>query len=151
MDSYSYISLAVTKEKRKGTIHSSHPQWSAGRLPFNLPPEYAPVFYRRYVDDCFILFKNPSYADMFLNLLNSKHPRMKFTVEKNQTVSFPSWMCLFTEKMIDLKLPFTESPNSQVLEPVFFSAVFPSRWNFPPSLRPFSGHIISVLLMHPST
>lgn len=36
------------------------------------PAEFAPVFYRRYVDDCFIIFKNLSHADSFLAFLNSK-------------------------------------------------------------------------------
>ena len=45
------------------------------------PPEFAPMFYRRYVDDCFLLFKDQSHADLFLRFLNSKHENIKFTME----------------------------------------------------------------------
>ena len=37
------------------------------------PPNFAPIFYRRYVDDCFLLFRKPSHVDSFLRFLNSKH------------------------------------------------------------------------------
>ena len=38
--------------------------------------------YYRYVDDTFCLFKNEKDADSFLIQLNSMHPSLKFTVEK---------------------------------------------------------------------
>ena len=50
--------------------------------------EFAPVFYRRYVDDCFILFKDPSHADLFLSFLNSQHRCIKFTIEKETQVYY---------------------------------------------------------------
>ena len=45
------------------------------------PPEFAPIFYRRYVDDCFLLFRDKSHADLFLGFLNSKHQSIKFTMD----------------------------------------------------------------------
>jgi hypothetical protein len=45
------------------------------------PPDFSPVFYQRYVDDTFILFRDPSHAPLFLDYLNSKHPSMHFTME----------------------------------------------------------------------
>ena len=38
--------------------------------------------YYRYVDDTFCLFKNENDADSFLIQLNSMHPSLKFTMEK---------------------------------------------------------------------
>ena len=38
--------------------------------------------YYRYVDDTLCLFKNGKDADSFLIQLNSMHPSLKFTVEK---------------------------------------------------------------------
>ena len=38
--------------------------------------------YHRYVDDTFCLFKNEKDADLFLAQINSMHPSLKFTVEK---------------------------------------------------------------------
>ena len=46
------------------------------------PSDFAPIFYRRYVDDCFLLFRDHSHADLFLSFLNSKHRSIKFTMEK---------------------------------------------------------------------
>ena len=46
------------------------------------PIEFCPVFYRRYIDDTFLLFKDPSHCDKFLNYLNTQHSRIRFTVEK---------------------------------------------------------------------
>lgn len=45
------------------------------------PSHFKPVFYRRYVDDTFLLFKDKSHSTMFLNFINSFHPNIKFTME----------------------------------------------------------------------
>ena len=45
------------------------------------PLHFKPKFYRRYVDDTFILFSDPSHIPLFLNYLNSQHPNIKFTCE----------------------------------------------------------------------
>ena len=54
------------------------------------PPAFKPLFYRRYVDDCFLLFKDQSHVGRFLEYLNLKHPNIKFTVEteNNNAISF---------------------------------------------------------------
>lgn len=54
------------------------------------PLSFKPVFYRRYVDDCFLLFKESDHVVKFLDYLNSKHPNIKFTVEieNNNLLSF---------------------------------------------------------------
>ena len=40
-----------------------------------------PLFYRRYVDDTFVLFSDLSHENLFLNYINSKHDRINFTME----------------------------------------------------------------------
>ena len=45
------------------------------------PFEFKPIFYRRYVDDVFLLFRSKSHVSLFYDFLNSKHPNIKFTVE----------------------------------------------------------------------
>ena len=45
------------------------------------PLHFKPKFYRRYVDDTFILFSDPSHIPLFLNYLKSQHPNIKFTCE----------------------------------------------------------------------
>ena len=39
-------------------------------------------FYRRYVDDIFCVFENEHQALTFLDFLNSQHPNINFTIEK---------------------------------------------------------------------
>ena len=41
-----------------------------------------PKFYLRYVDDILAAFDNEQDSLIFLNVLNNRHPNIKFTVEK---------------------------------------------------------------------
>ena len=54
------------------------------------PHEFKPTFYTRYVDDTFVLFRDPSHVTLFLDYLNTKHQNIKFTseVELNTRISF---------------------------------------------------------------
>ena len=56
----------------------------------NCPPEFKPIFYRRYLDDIFVLFNNPSQIQPFLQYLNKQQFRMKFTLksERNNSLAF---------------------------------------------------------------
>ena len=40
------------------------------------------VFYRRYVDDIFVLFSSLDQAEKFKKYLSSKHPNINFSLEK---------------------------------------------------------------------
>ena len=54
------------------------------------PSDCKPVYYRRYMDDCFLVFRDPSHAPKFLEFLNSRHGNIKFTaeLENNRQLSF---------------------------------------------------------------
>ena len=54
------------------------------------PIEFKPHTYYRYVDDTFMLFHHESHIPLFLNYLNSKHNKIKFTneIESNNKLSF---------------------------------------------------------------
>ena len=54
------------------------------------PPDFSPIFYRRYVDDCFLVFNHISHVDKFLTFLNKQHPKIEFTkeIETNKTIPF---------------------------------------------------------------
>ena len=56
----------------------------------NCPNHFKPKFYRRYVDDTFILFSDASHVPLFLEYLNSQHPNIKFThdLEKDGKLNF---------------------------------------------------------------
>jgi hypothetical protein len=56
----------------------------------NCPADFKPSYYRRYVDDSFLLFQNKEKVRMFTEYLNRQHPNMRFTYEVE----------------IDQKLPF---------------------------------------------
>ena len=45
------------------------------------PVEFAPLYYKRYVDDIFVLFRSPDHVVHFQNYMNSKHASMSFTSE----------------------------------------------------------------------
>ena len=48
---------------------------------------YRSPFYRRYVDDIFILFKSSESVDSFRENMSSKYQNMKFTVEQENVSS----------------------------------------------------------------
>ena len=56
----------------------------------NCPLHFKPKLYRRYVDDTFLLFSDPSHIPLFLNYLNSQHTNISFTYEKetNNSLNF---------------------------------------------------------------
>ena len=56
----------------------------------NCPQEFKPVFYRRYVDDIFLLFKSNDHLKYFQDFLNSYHINMSLSMEteKENKLSF---------------------------------------------------------------
>jgi len=56
----------------------------------NCPVDFKPVYYRRYVDDVFLLFKDQTHISQFLDYLNSKHPNIVFSseVENDMKLSY---------------------------------------------------------------
>ena len=58
-------------------------QWLA-----DCPLEFKPLFYKRYVDDSFLIFKPRDQIEKFLNYLNSKHPNIKFTSDIEENNAF---------------------------------------------------------------
>ena len=54
------------------------------------PKQFKPRYYRRYVDDLFILFNDPNHVNKFEKYLNSRHKSMKFTkeIEQENSLSF---------------------------------------------------------------
>ena len=55
----------------------------------NCPSNFKPSYYRRYVDDCFLLFRSPDHIPLFLNFLNRQHPNINFTFETESNRSLP--------------------------------------------------------------
>ena len=57
------------------------------------PDSFRPVFYRRYVDDTFLLFEHSSHAPLFLEYLNNKHNSIRFTMETEINGKLPFLDC----------------------------------------------------------
>ena len=53
------------------------------------PLDFKPLFYRRYVDDTFLIFKSQTNVQKFLEYLNSKHPNIKFTCDNEENSTLP--------------------------------------------------------------
>ena len=53
------------------------------------PSEFKPSYYRRYVDDIFLLFKNSSHIEPFRAYMNSRHSKMRFTSEAEFNNALP--------------------------------------------------------------
>ena len=55
----------------------------------NFPIEFKPLYCRRYVDDCFIIFRSENHIQPFLDYLNKQHINIKFTSESETNNSLP--------------------------------------------------------------
>ena len=53
------------------------------------PEEFKPVYYRRYVDDTFLVFRKREHVNMFLDYMNSQHDNITFTCEMERDDSLP--------------------------------------------------------------
>ena len=53
------------------------------------PNDFKPFYYKRYVDDTFIIFKNDQQAKQFLEYMNSRHDKIKFTIETETENQIP--------------------------------------------------------------
>ena len=53
------------------------------------PDEFKPVYYKKYVDDIFVLFRSPYHLEKFNEYLNTKHANIKFTSDKEVNGSLP--------------------------------------------------------------
>ena len=53
------------------------------------PLEFKPLYYKRFVDDTFILFREQSHSNKFLDYLNNQHQNIKFTMETETNKQIP--------------------------------------------------------------
>ena len=53
------------------------------------PEKFKPVFYKRYVDDIFVLFKRPEHVKPFVDYMNSKHKNINFSFETEKDEQMP--------------------------------------------------------------
>ena len=66
-----------------------------------LPCDFKPLHYRRFVDDSFVVFRSRDHI-IFLEYLNSKHPKIKFTyeIEKDHCLPFLDVNIMFSDGIL---------------------------------------------------
>ena len=100
--------------------------------PFEIKPKY----YRRYVDDIFVLFESVEQLEKFKTYLNSKHPNINFTHELEKDGKLP-----FLDILIDRN-------NGKITTSVYrkptFTGIYTHFHSFLPSLYKFG--LLSTLL-----
>ena len=64
------------------------------------PDKFKTVFYKRYVDDIFVLFKRLEHVKLFVDYMNSKHKNINFSFETEK--DGPSWMSVCSVRMVSL-------------------------------------------------
>ena len=78
------------------------------------PHTFKPMFYRRYVDDCFLIFQSKEQVIPCLDYLNSKHPNIQFT---HELVHYHSLTLTSHELTVAiLPLCFTNQPQQDSLQ-----------------------------------
>ena len=55
----------------------------------NCPADFKPIYYKRYVDDTFVIFRNQEHAHHFLDYMNTRHNNISFTMELEQNNQIP--------------------------------------------------------------
>ena len=73
----------------------------------NCSLECKPSCYKRYEDDIFVLFESETQVESFKNFMNTCHPKMKSTFEKEQNNCFNFKL---SEKTMSLTPQFTVTP-----------------------------------------
>ena len=83
------------------------------------------LFYRRYVDDTFCLFHSEHDAILFFDYINSRHPNIRFTMEKEAQHKLP-----FLDVLVD-----NSDPNSlltRVYRKKTFTGLLTNYFSFTP-------------------
>ena len=59
------------------------------KWPRDFLNDFKTEFNRRYFDDIFALFSSPDHTDKFKEYLSSKHPNIKFSIQKEEDGCLP--------------------------------------------------------------
>ena len=87
----------------------------------NCPAEFSPVFYRRYVDDTFVLFRDQSHANLFLNYINNQHNNISFTMEVEADGTLPFLDVTITKSCNSFNTSVYRKPSNSNLTISYFS------------------------------
>ena len=51
--------------------------------------KFRPIYYKKFLDDIFLLFEKPEYLQLFLAYMNKEHPHIKFSNETRKNLVLP--------------------------------------------------------------
>ena len=54
----------------------------------NCPKSFKPVYYKRYVDDIFVLFEKPEQVSRFVKYMNKRHKILSFPLKLKKIIPF---------------------------------------------------------------
>ena len=102
----------------------------------NCPLDFKPILYRRYVDDSLILFNSEQHVDLFLEYLNSQHPNISFTSEKEVNGSLP---------FLDIQIQSKDDHfTTSIYRKPTFTGLMSKFYDFSPT--EYKGNLISTLV-----
>ena len=85
------------------------------------------LFYRRYVDDSFCLFHSEHDAIIFFDYINSRHPNIRFTMEKEAHHKLP-----FLDVLVDNNDPISFLHVTRVYRKKTFTGLLTNYFSFTP-------------------
>ena len=87
------------------------------------PDEFKPAYYRRYVDEIFVLCRSPDHLEKFKSYLNSKHRNFRFTCEQEQINSMFFLDVLITRTSNGFKTSVHHKPTFKGVYSIFYSFI----------------------------
>ena len=100
------------------------------------PIQFRPKYYKRYVDDVFLMFEDRSQVKKFLRYMNSRHANINFTVEEEENGSL---------SFLDIAITRNEGKlTTSIHRKKTFSGVYVNYNSFLP--RDYKRGLISTLL-----
>ena len=85
------------------------------------PSDFKPLFYRRYLDDTFVVFNSRSQCENFFKYLSSWHKNLKFTMEEEENGELSFLDVLVTKKDANFDYKVYRKLNFSGLATSFFS------------------------------
>ena len=93
---------------------------------FGKQPYFHLKLYSRYADDIFAVFDNSDHCTKFLDLLNSQHNNIKFTMElSSDTIPFLNAKIRLNEAGIDTWV-YRKPTNTNLI--LHFNSLCPTKW-----------------------
>ena len=88
------------------------------------PLQFKPLYYKRFMDDTFIVFDNSEQATNFLTYMNNRHPNIKFTMEVENDNKLPFLDLLIEKSETTLNVNIYRKPSYTDLGVNFLSACY---------------------------